>query len=140
MTQGLKWAEVERHQQGEQGAAEAGQRQRQSPAALQPVQHRADERGDDGERRDRDDQVEQHPAGRLGGGGGEEQGPGQRDGQGGVDRVVGHHGVGQVGQAGLVGAVGGGGPVEHLHAAGGQFPAAQRRHPGDGELARAPDA
>ncbi len=41
-------------------------------------------------------------------------------------------------QARLVRSIGGGGPMEHLDAARRQFPAAQRCHPGDGELPRAP--
>jgi hypothetical protein len=91
-------AEIERHQDRQQRPPEARQSQGQTAPALQAIEHRADERGDDGERRDGDDEVEQHASGRLRGGRGEEQRAGERHRQYGVDGVVRHHGIGEGGQ------------------------------------------
>ena len=65
----------------------------------------------------------------------EEQRVGQRDGDGRVDRVGHHRGVGEGGEARAVGAVGGGGAVERPHRAFGELPAAHGGDARHGELA-----
>ena len=79
---------------------------------LKAVQRGTDQRGDDGERCDRDEQIQRDLALAFAGGRREEQGVGQRDGHRGIDGEVGHHRVGQRGEPGLVCAVGGGGAVK----------------------------
>ena len=74
-----------RHQEGgDDGPAGAGDDHHQAPSALHPVERRAEQRGDHGERRHGQEQVEGHLAA-----GGlradvEEQGAGERDGHRGV--------------------------------------------------------
>ena len=107
------------------------------PAALDPVQHRPDDRRDQRERRDGDQQVERDLAlGRVGARGGEEQRVGERDGHGRVARVVEHRRVGERGEPGLVGAVGVHGAPERGGRVAGELLAADRGDAGDGQLLR----
>ena len=81
--QGLGAARVHvaRNEEAEQPAHRARGEDHQPPAAADPVEQRAEQRRDHGKRRHRDDQVQQDLLSRLAGRHGEEQGPGQRDGQ-----------------------------------------------------------
>ena len=110
-------------------------RQRRAPPALQAVEQRPDHRRDDGEGRHGDREVEGDVRLALGGRRGEEQRVGQRDGDGGVERVARHRRVGQRGEPRAVRAVRGRGAVEGADAVLGDLPAAQGGDAGDGQLA-----
>ena len=77
--------DVPGHQQARHRPADAGPDHEQAPPAGHPVERRAHQRADDGERRDRQQQVERDPSAGLTGRDREEQRPGERGGDERVD-------------------------------------------------------
>ena len=117
----------------QRGAQHERRRQRDAAAVLKPVQRGPDQRGDDGERRDGDQQVQRDLALALAGGRREEQGVRQRHRHRGVDREVRDHRPRQRGQPGLVGAVGRRGAVHQAVHLGAHLTAALRGRPCHGD-------